>query len=160
MQWVELQLRVQLSNMHVMLLLLYLTSTVLLFNNHSTPRREELGSMGKCPILLTNTFFYKCFIRSLYSGYGWQYKKKFIKKVLQGMLNTFYILSENFLRKGGWPTPFKVCWFCQQPLKLTIPIAHLFIQFIICSLVFYSHINAISSLYSRNLIVQNLIFVY
>ena len=30
----------------------------------------------------------------------------------------------------------------------------------ICLLVFYSHVNAISSLYSRDLIVQNLIHVY
>ena len=39
-------------------------------------------------------------------------------------------------------------------------IALLFIQSTICLLVFYSHINGISSLYSCNLIVQNFIHVY
>ena len=48
----------------------------------------------------------------------------------------------------------------RRPLNLAILIALLFIQSIICLLVFYSHMNTISFLYSCSLIVQNLIHVY
>ena len=62
--------------------------------------------------------------------------------LLIALLVYLLLLSPGFLQNS----PYLLLFYLYNPT--------------ICSLVFYSHINSISSLYSRDLIIKNLIHIY
>ena len=73
---------------------------------------------------------------------------------------TIYLLHFCFFLCAYCSFSFLILITARRPLKLAMPATSFDIPSTICSLVFYSHINAISSLYSysRNLIVQILVY--